>query len=202
SAATAPPAAVIVGGAERSGAPTGRREPTEAGSEAPPVAAAEPTVERPAPEVIPQRSEPAPGPSPSTPASSDAPRAGTSSEESQPRAGDGSESAIVPARSAPAREYRPEPRPRPYEVPAGVEINGDLLRQVRMARGLSLLQVSERTRIGTRHLENVEADRYEALPAPVYLRGILMSLARELGLDGLRVSRGYLAFVEARRTKG
>jgi hypothetical protein len=29
-----------------------------------------------------------------------------------------------------------------------------------------------------------------------------MSLARELGLDGVRVARSYLQFVEAHRTKG
>ncbi|MFT3916244.1 MAG: helix-turn-helix domain-containing protein [Anaeromyxobacteraceae bacterium] len=42
------------------------------------------------------------------------------------------------------------------------------------------------------HLENIEADRFSALPAPVYLRGILFGLARELRLDGQRVARSYL----------
>lgn len=111
---------------------------------------------------------------------------------------DSESSAIVPTRPFTPKEYRPPERPKPYEVPAGVEFNGDLLRQVRMARGLSLIQLSERTRIGVRHLENLEGDRYEQLPALVYLRGMLMSLARELGLDGLRVSKSYLAFVEAK----
>jgi curved DNA-binding protein CbpA len=111
------------------------------------------------------------------------------------------ESAIVPTRPFTPKEYRPPERPRPYEVPAGVEFNGDLLRQVRMARGLSLLQLSERTRIGVRHLENLEGDRYDQLPAMVYLRGMLMSVARELGLDGLRVSKSYLTFVEAHQAK-
>ncbi len=74
--------------------------------------------------------------------------------------------------------------------------------QVRMARGLSLVQLAERTRIGVKHLENVEGDRYDALPVGVYLRGILMNLARALGLDGLRVSKSYLTFVEAHRSKG
>jgi hypothetical protein len=110
-------------------------------------------------------------------------------------------SAIVPTRPYAPREYRPPERAKPYEVPAGVEFNGDLLRQVRMARGLSLLQVAERTRIGVRHLENLENDRYEQLPVAVYLRGMLMSLARELGLDGIRVSRSYLTFVEAHVSK-
>ncbi len=115
---------------------------------------------------------------------------------------DDGETAIVPARDAQNREFRVEPRPKIYEMPDGVEINGDLLRQVRLAKGLSLAQVAERTRIGVKHLENVEGDRYDMLPAAVYLRGILMSLAKELGLDGMRVSRSYLTFVEAHRSKG
>lgn len=119
----------------------------------------------------------------------------------QPELGDGESTAIVPTRPFAPREYKPPERPKPYEVPAGVEFNGDLLRQVRMARGLSLLQLSERTRIGVRHIENLENDRYEQLPAMVYLRGMLMSVARELGLDGLRVSKSYLTFVEAHLAK-
>lgn len=100
------------------------------------------------------------------------------------------------------RDVRPEPKVKPFELPPGAEFNGDLLRQVRMARGVSLAQLAEKTRISLRHLENVETDRYDALPASVYLRGILISLARELGLDGSRVVRSYLAFVEAGRSKG
>ena len=65
-----------------------------------------------------------------------------------------------------------------------------------------MAEVAERTRIGSKHLENVEADRYDALPATVYLRGILMSLAKELRLDGVRVSRSYLSLVERIRSKG
>ncbi len=109
------------------------------------------------------------------------------------------ESAITITR---AKEYKPEPRPTPHEIPEGVEINGDLLRQVRMARGITLAQLSDRMRVSVRHLENVEGDRYAQLPAGVYLRGILMNLARELGLDGVRVARSYLTFVDANRSKG
>jgi hypothetical protein len=118
-----------------------------------------------------------------------------------PKLSDDVEVAIVPVR-APPREFRQEAKPRAFEVPPGVEINGDLLRQVRMARGLSMVQLSERTKISVKHLENVEGDRYDQLPATVYLRGILMNLARELGLDGIRVSKSYLTFVDAHRSKG
>ncbi len=89
--------------------------------------------------------------------------------------------------SAPSREGRAR-----LEIPPDAEFNGELLRQVREAYGLSLQQVAERTRITRIHLENVEADRYDHLPATVYLRGILVSLARELRLDPARVSKSYL----------
>lgn len=109
-----------------------------------------------------------------------------------------------PPAEAPARprDFRPEPKVKPFELAPGAEFNGDLLRQVRMAHGVSMAQLAEKTRISVRHLENLEADRYDALPASVYLRGILISVARELGLDGARVARSYLSFVEARRSKG
>ena len=86
-------------------------------------------------------------------------------------------------------------RARVKEISPDAEFNGELLRELREAAGLTLPQLSERTRISVRHLENVEADRYDALPATVYLRGMLMNLARELRLDPSRVSRSYLALV-------
>lgn len=183
----------------------------------PPASAPEPAapVVEPPPEVIPV---PAPvaamdvapvvepvTPSPAVVEPVPPPRASTPEAPAEPEvprlADDDVQLAIVPVRST-SREFKLESRPRPYEVPPDVEFNGDLLRQVRMARGLSLAQLAERTRIGLKHLENVEGDRYDALPAGVYLRGILMNLARELGLDGLRVSKSYLTFVEAHRSKG
>lgn len=88
------------------------------------------------------------------------------------------------------------PRPKPPDLPPDAEFNGELLRKIRTGMGISIAQIAEKTRVASRHLEAVEADRYAALPAPVYLRGILMSLARELGLDGLRVAKSYLSLVE------
>jgi transcriptional regulator with XRE-family HTH domain len=97
-----------------------------------------------------------------------------------------------------APERPPELPSRPREsrgkldIPSDAEFNGELLRRVRESYGLSLQQVAERTRITRIHLENVEADRYDHLPATVYLRGILVNLARELRLDPARVSKTYL----------
>ena len=113
------------------------------------------------------------------------------------------ESAIATAEAALAQVAAKarEPRPKPIDLPPHTEFNGELLRRVRESRGMSLSQLAERTRISSKHLENIEADRYAALPATVYLRGMLMSVARELTLDPLRVSRSYLALVTAPKNK-
>jgi cytoskeletal protein RodZ len=57
--------------------------------------------------------------------------------------------------------------------------------------------MSERTKVTRHHVENIEAERFSALPAPVYLRGILLTMARELRLDGQKVARAYLERVTA-----
>lgn len=98
--------------------------------------------------------------------------------------------------SARARENRPN---KPLEIPPDAEFNGELLRKIRQAKNLTVQQVADRTKIGRNHLENVEADRYDALPTTVYLRGILMNIAREYGLDPLRVSKSYLALVPSKK---
>jgi hypothetical protein len=76
--------------------------------------------------------------------------------------------------------------------PEGTTWSGEVLRQIREARGITLQQISERTKVTRHHIENIEGDRYEQLPASVYLRGILLSIARELRLDGQKVARSYL----------
>jgi hypothetical protein len=102
----------------------------------------------------------------------------------------------APEPTRPSREARPAcPIPRPCcdALPSEeTHYTGEALRRAREARGVTIAQLCERTKILRSHMENVEADRYEKLPAPVYLRGILMALAKELRLDGQRVARSYL----------
>lgn len=102
------------------------------------------------------------------------------------------------AAAAPARDSKP----KMVAIPADAAFTGELLRKIRQAKGINLQQLAEKTRIGVKHLENVEAEKYEALPAAVYLRGILMNLCKELGIDGIKVSRQYLERVSANRAKG
>jgi len=92
--------------------------------------------------------------------------------------------AASPPPSAPAQEAVP--------IPEDAAWTGEALRRVREARGVTVPQIAERTKVTRHHIENIEAERFSALPAPVYLRGILLSLARELRLDGQKVARAYL----------
>lgn len=118
-----------------------------------------------------------------------------------------------PARPIPLQAVA-QPRPRAAPPPAaiaaplapascddvlaeGVAYTGAVMKQAREARGLSLEQVCDRTRIPRQHVVHLEADRYDLLPPPVYLRGMLMALAKELRLDGQKVARSYLAAVAA-----
>lgn len=84
-------------------------------------------------------------------------------------------------------------------VPAGPSISedtiftGQLLREVREARRMTLKEVAERTRISVANLSALEDERYEALPnARVYVRGFVRCLAVEIGIDRDHVSRTYL----------
>lgn len=87
----------------------------------------------------------------------------------------------------------PPPLPPMPALDAETTYTGDLLRAIREARGLSLQQIAARTRITTTHLGNIELERWDWLPERVFLRGFLISFARELKLDPAKVSESYLA---------
>ena len=94
-----------------------------------------------------------------------------------------------PAASPPALSA---PTGNPFVPPEGAVWTGELLRRAREAQGLTVAQMAERTTVSRLHIEWVEGDRFEQLPVAVYLRGIVMCIARELRLDGQKVARSFL----------
>lgn len=60
---------------------------------------------------------------------------------------------------------------------------GTRLARAREARGLTLEDAERDTRISRRYLQALEAEQFEAIPAPVYARGFLRSYSQYLGLD-------------------
>jgi flagellar biosynthesis protein FlhG len=72
-------------------------------------------------------------------------------------------------------------------------ITGAVLRRYREERGISLRDIANQSKIGTRYLEYIEGDRLDMLPAAVYLRGFLQEYARALGLDPRLTANAYMA---------
>lgn len=61
---------------------------------------------------------------------------------------------------------------------------GERLRQARESKGMSLDDIAGRTRIPIRHLQNIETEDWDALPAVTYAVGFARNYADAVGLDG------------------
>ena len=60
---------------------------------------------------------------------------------------------------------------------------GNILREAREAKGLTLAEIEESTRINRKFLDALENGEYERLPTAVHIRGYLRNYARFLDLD-------------------
>jgi hypothetical protein len=181
--ATVPPGFRAIEPAERAAEEAALVSPSPAASPeppAPPAAASAPPPAAAAPPAAPVAA--ASSPAAVAPAASPA-----QAPSSPPFAAVGERSAVPAEPAPPAR-----PVERAWFVPEGARWTGEMLRRAREARAITVAQLAERTKITRHHIENVEQDRFRMLPAPVYLRGIVMSMARELRLDGQKVARSYL----------
>jgi len=80
--------------------------------------------------------------------------------------------------------------------------DGARLRRARLLRSVEVEDVASATKISPAYLRFLEEDRFDDLPAVVYVRGFVAAYARFLGLDANRVSRSYSQrFEEQRRAK-
>lgn len=60
---------------------------------------------------------------------------------------------------------------------------GEELKRRREERHISLTDISEATRIGTRFLKAIEADNFSVLPGGIFTRSFIRAYAREIGMD-------------------
>lgn len=72
---------------------------------------------------------------------------------------------------------------------------GRNLRRERELRGISVEEIAQHTKIGTRMLEAIESDRFELLPGGVFNRSFVLHYARYLGLDEQKVGAEFDLFV-------
>lgn len=77
---------------------------------------------------------------------------------------------------------------------------GEKLREAREARGLTLREVADNTRISVRHLEAIEADDYRPLPGGVFNKGFIKAFARYVGVDENEALSDYMRQVNQQGT--
>ncbi|MEL6186568.1 MAG: helix-turn-helix transcriptional regulator, partial [Myxococcota bacterium] len=76
---------------------------------------------------------------------------------------------------------------------AGRSWDGAALRKARENEGMTLQELSSRTKINVAILRALEEERFEETPkARVYVRGFVGCIAEELGLDVDAVTRAYV----------
>jgi flagellar biosynthesis protein FlhG len=101
----------------------------------------------------------------------------------------------APKRPRPLRLVEPPPgrsTRTPELPPLDLAEPGAYLRRCREARGFTLSEMTERTRI--RGLDHLESERLDRLPAELYLKSYLTAYARELGVrDFEMLAASYLA---------
>ena len=68
---------------------------------------------------------------------------------------------------------------------------GQLLREARLEKGLSLEEVEDLTKIRKRYLQAIEDGQYKVLPGPFYVRAFVKNYAEIVGLDPDQVLRIY-----------
>ena len=87
-------------------------------------------------------------------------------------------------------------------VPPSIsEFSGPALKALREQRNLSIRNVADITKVGSRYLEQIEAENFQKLPARPYLRGFLTLYAKALGYEPGRIVNDYLKRYEAEMSK-
>jgi cytoskeletal protein RodZ len=69
---------------------------------------------------------------------------------------------------------------------------GEELRLAREARGITLRQISDQTRISIRYLEAIEANDYKRLPGGIFNRSFIKAYAKQISFDEKEALEGYL----------
>jgi len=79
------------------------------------------------------------------------------------------------------------------------EWTGARLRRARLRQGIELDEITKITKVNPTYLSFIEEERFDGLPASVYVRGFVTGYAGCLGLDAKQVAASYLQRCDERR---
>lgn len=68
---------------------------------------------------------------------------------------------------------------------------GEQLRLAREARGITLREISDETRIATRYLEAIEQNNYKGLPGGIFNKSFVKAYAKHIGFDEKEALNAY-----------
>ena len=76
---------------------------------------------------------------------------------------------------------------------------GEILKNTREAKGITIEQVAEATSIRVLYLEAIENEQFNLVPGEVYLKGFIRNYANYIGLNGPAMVEKYKEQVEANK---
>jgi curved DNA-binding protein CbpA len=80
-------------------------------------------------------------------------------------------------------------------------VTGKSIQEMRVARDISIEEINRKTNIPKKTLKDIEEERFEDLPALVYLKGFLKAYAKILDADEAQMMGGYVRrFLEWKAT--
>jgi cytoskeletal protein RodZ len=85
----------------------------------------------------------------------------------------------------------------PARAGGGESSLGARLRQAREARGVSLRELSDQTRIARRYLEAIETDDYKELPGGIFNRSFIKAYAKAVGFSETEAVNAYTEVARA-----
>lgn len=83
------------------------------------------------------------------------------------------------------------------EIATATTFDGLFLQKIRLYKQVSLEKLSVSSRIGKTYLIALESNDFKNLPATVFLRGFLVQMAKQLGLDETKVVTSYMNLAKA-----
>jgi hypothetical protein len=78
------------------------------------------------------------------------------------------------------------------EIGTEIDWRGSFLRHVREAQNISVEEMSAQTKLSKTYIIAIEEENYKKLPAPVFVRGFLVQIARILKLPSDKILASYL----------
>src|SRR5207253_1244323 len=88
-------------------------------------------------------------------------------------------------------EYKKDPDFE-RKIAACEKWDGEFLKQVRDYKNVTVRKMSDTTKINIYYVSAIESMNPESLPAPVFIRGYVVQMARLLGLDDKKVADSYM----------